>query len=179
MIEQWKDVIEYEGLYQVSNMGRVKSLARFRSTPIGKDRWYSERILKAGTHSNGYKFVSLRPIKTQTNWSVHRLVAEAFLPNPENKLTVNHKDSDRANNKLENLEWATYSENIHHARTQGNAKFCYIEKPQTIMHSVTNEEITFKNTSELCKFFGHTKCWLGVKRTQLDFPIIYKGWWLS
>lgn len=111
MIEIWKPIKEYEGLYEVSNLGRVKSLAKFRTTPIGKDRWYEERILINGTYSNGYKFVHLRPITTQKTWSVHRLVADAFIPNPQNKPVVNHKNGDRSDNRVDNLEWLTSSEN--------------------------------------------------------------------
>lgn len=161
-LEIWKDIEGYEGLYQISNFGNVRN--------------NENHILKQGTYSNGYKFVALRPIKNQKHWSVHRLVASAFIPNTENKPCFNHKDGKRDNNHIENLEWCTHSENIYHSRTKGKAKFCYIEKPVEIKNISTGEIMYFKNTKLLCEFFGHTKCWLGNKRKQVGTPFEYEGW---
>lgn len=108
MKEIWKDIENYEGIYQVSNLGRVKSLER-KHNPI-------EKIMTAYVnHSNGYFQIGLKKNKTRTMNKVHRLVALAFLSNPENKKTVNHIDGNKLNNNVENLEWATYSENVTHA----------------------------------------------------------------
>ena len=106
MQEIWKDIPNYEGLYQVSNLGRVKS------TPICKHK--KPRILK-NIPRNGYFSVILCDGKTQKNVFVHRLVAECFVPNPENKPIVNHIDGNKSNPHFSNLEWCTQKENVNHA----------------------------------------------------------------
>lgn len=97
--EIWKDIEGYEGLYQVSNLGRVKSLYRRK-----------ERILIA-SQSNGYYQVTLVLNKVKNIKYVHRLVAETFIPNPNNLPQVGHKDETKSNNRVDNLEWVTNKEN--------------------------------------------------------------------
>lgn len=119
MNEIWKDIKGYEGYYQVSNFGRVKSLAR---VVIGKNnRKYDikEKIVKSRIHQNGYLFVHLCKNGKKKHLSIHRLLAQAFIPNLENKPEVNHKDGNKENNRVENLEWATSKENVHHAFRTG------------------------------------------------------------
>lgn len=123
MKEVWKDVVGYEGLYQVSNLGRVKSLARFKLNH-GKLKPIPERILKPWemskqTNGQAYMMVSLYQNAKRKSALVHRLVAEAFIPNPENKPTVNHKNGDKYNNQVDNLEWMTQRENLLHAYKMG------------------------------------------------------------
>ena len=98
--EYWKPVVGYEGLYMVSNWGRVKSIK------FGK-----ERILKPGTNNYGYLLVKLCKDGKVKAFTVHRLVAEAFLPNPHNYPCVNHKDENKQNNVVSNLEWCTHEYN--------------------------------------------------------------------
>lgn len=112
-IETWEDIIGHEGRYQVSRAGRVKSLAHTRKIK-GVHQSYDETILKPFSLDNGYKQVTLYSGGKGWIYRVHRLVAENFIDNPENKPTVNHKDSNRQNNTVENLEWNTYSENSKH-----------------------------------------------------------------
>lgn len=100
MEEIWKDIKGYEGLYQISNLGRVKSFHRD-----------SERILKNRNSSGGYQTLILTKNKTSKNFLVHRLVAESFIPNPESKKEVNHIDEDKTNNRVDNLEWMNHIEN--------------------------------------------------------------------
>lgn len=102
--EIWRDVIGYEGLYQVSNFGRVKS---FKNNKI--------KILKSNVGIGGYLRVVLCKDFDKKNRFVHVLVAKAFIPNPENKRQVNHIDGNKQNNRVDNLEWNTPAENIHHA----------------------------------------------------------------
>lgn len=103
-IEIWKDIDGYEGKYQVSNLGRIKSL---------KDRYGNtiEKILKPGKIKNGYLIVILCKNGTKKTSKVHRLVANAFIPNTNNFRCVNHKDENKENNCVENLEWCTYQYN--------------------------------------------------------------------
>lgn len=118
MEEIWRDIPKYEGYYQVSNLGRVKSLDRTQITVTGRHRRLKGRILSLN-YSQEYTNVELNKDGTHKQWSVHRLVALAFIPNPEHKQTVNHIDGDKRNNCVENLEWVTWSENNKHAHETG------------------------------------------------------------
>lgn len=104
--EYWKPVVGYEELYQVSNFGRVKSLPRNGTVKYA-------RILKPGTDKDGYFKVYLYKNNKLKTFTVHRLVAEAFLPNPDNLPCVNHKDECKTNNNVNNLEWCTHEYNIN------------------------------------------------------------------
>lgn len=106
MIEEWKDIENYEGLYQISNLGRVKSL-NYNHT--GK-----ERLLKPGNNRCGYLYVNLWKNGKVKKMTVHRLVAQAFLENPTNLPEVNHIDENKENNKVENLEWCDRKYNMNH-----------------------------------------------------------------
>lgn len=109
MEEVWKDVKDYKGIYQVSNTGKVRRLK-------GSYRTKENRVLVNKTKNNGYKFVCLSTKGLYKYYHVHRLVAEAFIDNPENKKYVNHIDCNKSNNNVENLEWVTAKENSEHAR---------------------------------------------------------------
>lgn len=115
MKEIWKDIAGYEGMYQVSTLGRVRSLDRRKTYESGVTRTYKGKILK-GTLINGYPVVWLGK---RAYRNVHRLVAETFIPNPEHKETVNHKDGVKTNNCVLNLEWNTLTENLQHAFSNG------------------------------------------------------------
>ena len=109
MQEIWKDINEYEGKYQISNLGRVKSLNYARRK--------QERILKPGIQKKtGYISVTLLKERKKKTKTIHRLVAETFIPNPENLHQINHKDENKQNNCVDNLEWcsAKYNSNYGH-----------------------------------------------------------------
>ena len=112
--EIWKDIKGYEGRYQVSNMGRVKSLGRTTSAKNNSEQYRKERFLKPMTSRNGYLQVNLYDSYGKKRFAVHRLVCEVFHENPENKPCVNHIDENKTNNTASNLEWCTYQENINH-----------------------------------------------------------------
>jgi hypothetical protein len=118
--EIWKDIPGYEGYYQVSNIGRIKGLERKVPHPTcGGEMTVHEKILSLQTTSTQVKQVSLSRNGNTKRPSVHRLVAAAFIPNPKKKPCINHKDGDRTNNKVNNLEWCTHSENTIHAYENG------------------------------------------------------------
>lgn len=117
--EVWKDIEEYEGYYQVSNLGRVKSVSKFHKT----DKNYSsigyfskEKILKPFfDRPKGYLSVSLSKNNKIKIQRIHRLVAKAFIPNPNNLKQINHKSGIKTENFVENLEWCSCKDNIKHA----------------------------------------------------------------
>lgn len=109
----------FEGLYEISNYGEVKSLYKERVNGRGGIRCYPERIMQCSESPNGYLIVALSnngKIKWQ---SVHKLVAIHFVKNPFNKPVINHKDTNKLNNFYKNIEWSTHSENTNHAMNNG------------------------------------------------------------
>ena len=115
MTEEWRDVKDYKGLYQVSNMGRVKSLKRIVWDSVrGYYKTVHERILKGKKSSTGYLQVHLYQDGKGKWCYVHRLVAEAFIPNPDNLPQINHISEDKENNHVDNLEYCTAKYNINH-----------------------------------------------------------------
>ena len=114
MIEEWRPIPGYEGLYEVSNTGRVRSVDRYVKTCYGSYRLHKGKVLSPGIRPDGYLVVSLQ----YRMFRVHRLVAQAFLPNPDNLPQVNHKDENPGNNNVDNLEWCTakYNNNFGTAR---------------------------------------------------------------
>lgn len=110
MEEVWKDIKGYEGIYQLSNLGRIKNIKR-------------NIIRRPSGHNGGYQIILLCKEGVMRGFSIHRLVAEAFIPNPENKPEVNHIDEDKTNNSASNLEWVTSKENNNYGtRVQRSSK---------------------------------------------------------
>lgn len=135
MTEEWLDVEGYEGLYQVSNLGRVKSL-----------RDVSERILKQ-TGNTGYRMVVFCVRGIRKTFKVHRLVAKAFVDNPNGYPCVNHIDEDKDNNRSENLEWCTTAQNNKYGtRTERSSR--KQSKPIIMIDENDNET----------KFYGISQC---------------------
>ena len=123
--EIWKPVVGHEGLYEVSNLGRVRALERMRrgvSSHSGKEffRRIPGKVLSPAPHSAGYLGLSLTKAGGKpVSHLIHRLVAEAFLPNPKELRCVNHIDANKKNNHVTNLEWCTFTENYRHAAALG------------------------------------------------------------
>ena len=121
-MEIWKDIEGYEGKYQVSNYGNVKSLNYRRK---GK-----ERLLKSNQYTNGYLCVMLCN-NTRKHYSIHRLVADAFIHNPDNLPCVNHKDENKHNNHVDNLEWCTYEYNSNYGSRNERIRETQLNDPKT------------------------------------------------
>lgn len=121
MQEIWRDIKGYEGMYQVSNLGRVKSLER----QVQMKRYIKtlpEKIMKLTLNKRGYLYIALCKNGRYQRYRVHRLVATTFIPNPHNKPQVNHIDRNVLNNSVDNLEWCTNEENMKHASATGFRK---------------------------------------------------------
>jgi hypothetical protein len=118
MNEIWKDVVGWEGLYEVSNIGRVRSVDRYLGHPNSPTGAFRKgKILTP--KSKKYADIHLWRNSKYVSTHVHRLVAIAFIDNPENKPEVNHRDGNKLNNHISNLEWVTRSENLKHAAETG------------------------------------------------------------
>ena len=155
MNEERKDAVWFEWYYQVSSLWRIKTLER-----IYNWKHYKSLIIKQRIRW-GYCVFHLWDKWTSRTWTVHRLVAQAFIPNPENKRTVNHKDWNKLNNNVENLEWSTDSENCKHRFRELWQKIVYwwnIWKPVIQKDLDWNTIDTFPSMRQ-----AHIKTWILVK----------------
>ena len=143
--EKWKPVKGFEGLYEISNLGRVKSL--------GNDKLRKEKILKPDKTKKGYLLVSLWRNGKQKSFRVHRLVAEAFIPNPEGLPEINHKDEVKTNNCVSNLEFCDRKYNINYGSHNERSAASRINHPAL---SKSVEASRFSDFSEICLRFSST-----------------------
>lgn len=143
MAEEWRDIAGYEGLYQVSNLGNVKSLIRWKGTHYLP----TEKILKKSKTTTGYWKVELTKDKIRKSLKVHRLVAIAFIENPEGKPHINHKDGNPLNNEVGNLEWCTQKENAEHAIRTGLKKSFKID-PEYLEEMYVGKRMTADRIAE-------------------------------
>lgn len=129
--EIWKDVVGYEGYYKISNTGIIKSVPHFAKSNTGDYTFpVKERLIKAFI-VKGYLHVGLTNASGRKSVKLHRVIAQTFIPNPEHKPCVNHKDGNKLNNSIENLEWCTAIENSRHAADSGLYKIRYGQRNHT------------------------------------------------
>jgi len=128
-MEIWKDVIGYEGIYEVSNLGFVKRVSKTRGVNL---KYRGEYYLNAMDNGKGYLRVKLSNNGYSKRVMLHRIIAEAFIDNPNNKKCVNHINHNRKDNRIENLEWCTHSENTLHAVKHGRWNQVKIKRKKTI-----------------------------------------------
>lgn len=118
-MEQWKDVAGFEGYYQISNAGKIRSLDRQEAQTNGHPMTYKGKMMNPCKDGKGYRFMYLARNGKRKMYKIHRLVALAFIPNPYNYEQVNHIDGDKDNNSVNNLEWCTGAYNMQHSFHNG------------------------------------------------------------
>lgn len=174
-MEIWKDIKGYEGLYQVSNLGRVRSLGNGNSSNS------KFKIRKLDKSSKYYRII-LSNNKKRDKYLVHRLVAEAFIPNPENKPEIDHKNTDVTDNRVENLRWVTRVENLNNpitrarkSKVQTNGKKSKPVLQYTIFDEFVREWPSINETGrEGFNMSGVWLCCIGKQNTSHGFKWKYK-----
>ena len=151
----WVKIKGYEEFYEISSSGEIRSKDRTVTDKIGRTRSWKGKVLNPDIAPNGYYRVSFSINRKRKQFYVHRLIAEYFIPNPNNLPQVNHIDGNKLNNSLDNLEWVTVQENVIHAYKNGLINFRYGEnhpnygkfgseskkaKPVTAINVITNEK---------------------------------------
>lgn len=160
MVEIWKDIPGYEGYYQVSNTGKVKSLERISVRNNGKSEdvkcHLRERMLNIQTQAQGYSQVVLSKNGSRKTFRLHALVAKLFVENPFKKKYINHIDGNKKNNKASNLEWVTAKENMAHAYKTGlinhyKRKVLQLDENNNVLNK-------FSSLKEAAECVGGSKC---------------------
>lgn len=149
-VENWKDVPGFEGYYQASTLGNVKTLSRKIIKSNKAIKIIEERLIKPFKDKDGYLEVSLWKGNKGKKFKLHRLIGTLFIPNPENKPTINHKFGDKKDNKVSSLEWATRSENISHAYETGLLKN---PSSKRVIHLLT--KVTYNSAREAANANGY------------------------
>jgi hypothetical protein len=159
-MEEWRDIPDYEGLYQVSNWGRVKSLMYWSNS---QKKYYSrERILSPRNNGKGYYYVCLYKNGKSKNFRINRLVAQSFIPNPDNLPEVNHIDEDKKNNKANNLHWCTSLFNVKYSQAR---KILQYDKQGTFI----KEWESIADARRILKIYNIESCCQKKRKTAGNF----------
>lgn len=183
MEEIWKDIKGYEGLYQVSNLGRVKSLEHWSNSDNYKKMYTGKILTGILVKTNGYLKVTLSKNGKTNQLQIHRLVAEAFIPNVNNYPVVNHKDENKLNNCINNLEWCTYKHNNNYGnRSEKYSKTRKMNKTKNVyQYDLEGNLINiFKNIKEAKKnlnIFNDSisRCCRKIQKTAGGFKWEYRN----
>lgn len=164
MNEMWEDIVGFEGYYQISSFGRVKGLERFVNSARSSSgkRKVSEKLIRTRIDRYGYDTVILRKDNKNTHFTIHRLVANAFLKNPNNYPCVNHKDENKLNNYYENLEWCTVDyNNKYNGRQDKIHKILRTRdfgNPQIMQINLLNNQTTiYTSIHDACRKTGFSR----------------------
>ena len=130
MEEIWKVIDGYPN-YMVSNLGKVKSLDRYINCPLNGKRLIKGKELKKHLNKNGYYYVCLTKNGKSKHHTIHSIIAKHFIPNPENKPCIDHINTDRTDNRVENLRWCTHKENMNNPLSKNNITLCKIGRKQS------------------------------------------------
>ena len=182
-MEIWKPISGYEGFYEVSNLGRIRSLERIVECSDGRKRKIKDRTLKGSSYSGGYSGVTLHKDGCAKSVNIHLIVAEAFVPNPLEKEEVNHKDENPSNNHASNLEWVTHKENINYSTRTERARKAIVEAQGRAVRQLSRDgELVaeYESLSEACNATGThvsniTKCAKGIYKTAGGYIWKYKN----
>ena len=169
-VEVWKDIKGYEGVYQVSNLGRVRSLDRINA----KGAKINGVILKQHDSGNGYLYVTLSEgsRKNKRNHYVHRLIATHFIEESKTEgKEVNHKDGDKTNNRVDNLEWVTHAKNIVHGYENGLMKRC----KSVVVKKPCGKKLYFSNSAACSRYFGYNNGWVRDRVAKHGEQFEYEG----
>lgn len=173
MKEIWKDIAGYENLYQVSNLGNIKSIGRMNYDINTKKVVFlkKEMPLKPFLNHKGYKMVKLQKNKNKKTISIHRLVAQTFIDNPNNLPQVNHINGNKQDNRVENLEWCDNTYNYREAVRLGLKK-----ERKVKLVSQNGKTIVFDNIHRMCEFLNI--CVSGEYRKFINKGKLFKGYYL-
>ena len=148
--EVWKDIVGYEGFYQISNIGRVRSLDRIIKYRDGRVNHTKGRIIKPFINTTGYKTVLLIKERSKKHKLIHRLIAEMFIPNPYNKPCIDHINRVRTDNRIQNLRWVTHKENMNNELTKKHLRVAHRGRKATEETKMKLREINTRNKRVLC-----------------------------
>lgn len=170
-MEEWRDIDGWHGLYQISNDGRVKRLKGHRCK--------EEREIKLTRNNRGYVMAALWDGGKVKNATVHRLVAQAFIPNPNGLPCINHKDENKGNNAVENLEWCTYTYNNMYGANAPTERAAHSKRKRVLQCSLDNEVVAeYASATEAFRITGirHiTDACVGTAKTAGGYKWRYAG----
>lgn len=171
-MEIWKDIPEYEGLYEASNYGRVRTKEGKTTYANWKNgtrkRVWKQRVLKQKTDKNGYKRVTLYKDGEPKTFLVHRLVAFCFIPSVDGKENINHIDGDPSNNYVDNLEWADYRDNLLHAFEN---KLNKSQQPVYLKNKKTEEIKRFSSKAEASRYLNKNNGYISNVLNQGSYEV--------
>lgn len=176
MIEIYKPIVGYEGLYEVSNLGNVRSLDRYAPHNHGYKQKIKGKVLKQHDNTRGYMYVGLWKNGKQKKFYVHRLVAQAFIPNTDNLPEVNHKDEIKSNNCVYNLEWVTSKENANYgSRIERFSNKLKGRKLSEETKQKMRQSQPKKKVVQLSLDGEFIKIWNGTRETERNLKINHVG----